>query len=134
MNLCEIFTGKKASSTLVVALAALKQSELGRIVHHGELFQQRLDDFPGRGAGTDVQELGRVLGQVERGAALHCAALLRCALAAFLWWRDRHWACQLELHLHEAGVGAVLVLSVGKSVFVSKNGLFSEKQKSFLNY
>lgn len=94
-----------------MALAALKQSELGRVVDHGELFQQRLYDFTGRGAGTNVQELGRVLGQVERGAAFHCAALLRCTLAAFLWRWDRHWAGQLELHLYEASVGAVLVLS-----------------------
>lgn len=45
------------SSTLVVALAALKQSELARIIHHCELLQQRLDDLAGRGARTDVQVL-----------------------------------------------------------------------------
>lgn len=98
------------SSTLVVALAALKQGELARIVDHGELFQQRFNDFTGGGAGTNVQVLGRVFGQVERSATFHRAALLPCTLAAFLWRRDRHWTRKLELHLYEAGVGTVLVL------------------------
>lgn len=70
-----------------MALAALKQSELARIIDHSELFQQRLDDFTGGGAGTNVQVLRRVLGQVERGATFHSAALLPCTLAAFL----RRW-------------------------------------------
>lgn len=93
-----------------MALAALKQRELARVIHHGELLQQRLDDLARRCAGADVQVLGRVLGQVEGGAALHGTALLRRALAALLRGRDRDWARELELHFDEAGVGAVLVL------------------------
>lgn len=39
----------KSSNTLIMTLAALKQSKLPRIVHNSELFQQSLDDLTGRG-------------------------------------------------------------------------------------
>lgn len=106
-------------NTLVVALAALKQSELAGVVDHGELFQQGLDDFASGRAGADVQVLGRVFGQVEGGAPLHTAALpgaggvLRTAASGFLRVHDRHGPRQLELNFDEAGVGTVLVLCTG---------------------
>lgn len=99
-------------NTLVVTLTALKQSKLPGIVHNGELLQQGLDDLASRSARAYVQMLGRVLRQVEGGAPLHPAGLPpSCVVAPFLWARHRHGAGQLELHLDEAGVRAILVLS-----------------------
>lgn len=76
------------SGTLVVALAPLEQSELGGIIDHSELLQQGLDDLAGGCARADVQVLGRVLWQVERGAALYFASLLPSAVRSFLGLRD----------------------------------------------
>lgn len=99
-------------TTLVVTLASLKQSELPRIVHHRKLFEQSLDDLTGRGARADVQVLGCIFWQVERGSTLDAGPLLPpTVVTSFLGGVNGHGASQLELHLHEAGVGAVLVLS-----------------------
>lgn len=85
--------------TLVVALAALKQGKLCRVVQHSEFLQQGLNDLTGTGARTDVQVLGCVLGQVEGGAALQGTPSSRLAAAGgFLSRRalpgrgHRHWA------------------------------------------
>lgn len=97
---------------MIVALAAFEQGELARVVHHGELVEQRLDDLAGPRAGADVQVFGRVLGQVEGGAALH-----RRGPPGPLLGRGRlagrgngHGPHQLKLHLDEARVRAVFVL------------------------
>lgn len=101
-----------SSDTLVVALAALKQSKLGRIVDHGELLQQSLDDLTSGCPRANVQVLGRVLWQVERSATFNSASLLPFAvMTSFLRWRDRHRSRQLELHFYETSVGTIFVLS-----------------------
>lgn len=99
------------SDTLVVALAALKQGKLGRIVDHGELLQQSLDDLAGGCPRANVQVLGCVLWQVERSATFNSGSLLPFAvMTSFLRWRDRHWSRQLELHFYETSVGTIFVL------------------------
>ena len=54
-------------STLTLPLGALKQGELGWVVHHGELVEERLNDFSHPCLGAYVQVLGSVFGEVERG-------------------------------------------------------------------
>lgn len=94
-----------------MALAALKQSKLGRVVHHGELLQQSLDDLTGGCTRANVQVLGRVFRQVERSATSNCATLPPSAvMGSFLRWWDRHWSRQLELHFYETSVGTIFVL------------------------
>ena len=98
---------------MLVTFPALKQGELGRVVHHRELLQQSLDDLAGRRVGVDVQMLGRVLGKVEGRAALDSSGLLPSGFLSRspLFGRcDRDWARQLELHLHKASVGTISVL------------------------
>lgn len=102
---------KKNSNTLVMSLAALKQSKLARIVHHSKLFQQRLDDLMSRGAWAYVQVLRCVLWEVERGATFHPTGLPPSIIrTSFLWRWNGHRSCQLELHFNEACVGTILVL------------------------
>lgn len=74
-------------STLTLSLGALKQGELGRVVHHGELVEQRLDDFSHTCLGAYVQVLGSVFGEVERSPPCQPSALsilLRCGAQALV--------------------------------------------------
>lgn len=76
-----------------MALAALKQCKLARIVYHSKFFQQSLDDLASRSTGAYVQMLGGVLWQVEGGATLHPAGSLPSSIStSFLWRWDRHGA------------------------------------------
>lgn len=70
-----------------MALAALKQCKLARIVHHSKLLQQSLNDFTRSSARTYVQMLGRVLWQVERSATLHPTGPPRSYIVASFLWR-----------------------------------------------
>ena len=67
--------------TLVFTFAALKQSKLGRVVHHGELVEQGLYDLTCPRLGAYVQVFGRVFGEVERCPVLKPPLLL----SLFLW-------------------------------------------------
>lgn len=101
----------KRRNTLVMTLAALKQSKLARIVYHSKLLQQSLDDLSSRSARAYVQVLGCILWQVERGAALHATSFPPSSIVtSFLWRWNWHRSRQLELHLNEASVGTILVL------------------------
>lgn len=100
-----------------MALAAFKQCKLCGVVQHGELLEQGLNDLTGAGARADVQVLGRVLGQVEGGAALQGAPRCRLATAGGLLGRralpgrwHRHRAYQLQMDLDEARVRTIFVL------------------------
>lgn len=107
----------KKEHTLIMTLAALKQSKLARVVQDGELLQQCHDDFTSRSVRAYVQMLGCILWQVERGATLHSARLPPSSLVSFLWRLNRHRPHQLELNLYEASVGTIFVLSKKKKHF-----------------
>lgn len=98
--------------TLVILLRPLEEGELAGVVDDGELAKECIDDLAGAGVREDVQVLDSPLRQVEGRAALHPLGVwpprLQGGDPLGGWHRDR--ANQLQLHLDEAGVGAVLVL------------------------
>lgn len=63
-------------STLTLFLSAFKQGKLGWVVHHGELVEQRLDDFSHTCLGAYMQVLGSVFGEVEGCPPFQPPALL----------------------------------------------------------
>lgn len=100
---------------MALPLRALKQGELGRVVHHRELVEQRLDDFSRLRLGADVQVLGGVSGEVEGGAASQRPAgatllLPRRARALARRRREGNGTKQLEVNFDETRVDPVFVL------------------------
>lgn len=109
-------SGPPPGATLVILLGPLEEGELSGVVHHGELPEQGADDLAGTGVREDVQVLDGASGQVEGRAALHPRPALprpppRPPLGS--WHGDG--TRQLQLHLDEAGEGAVLVLPRGET-------------------
>lgn len=107
-------TGPPQSTTLLILLGPLEEGELAGVVDNGELAQEGVDDLAGAGVREDVQVLDGPLGQVEGRATLHPLGAgprpPRLQGGDPLGGRHRDGAHQLQLHLDEAGVGAVLVL------------------------
>lgn len=97
---------------MLILLRPLEEGELAGVVDDGELAEEGVDDLAGAGMREDVQVLGRPSGQVEGRAALHTLGVRppRLQGGAPIGGRHRDRASQLQLHLDEAGVGAVLVL------------------------
>lgn len=114
-------------STLTVPLGAFKQGELGWVVHHGELVEQRLDDFSHARSGAYMQVLGSVFGEVERRPPLHPSAPLILILwrAEALTRREGDGTDQLKVDLDETSVGPIFILQGGQSSFCMnvRNGL-----------
>lgn len=101
--------------TLPILPHLLEQRELLRVIHHHELLQQPLDHLAHRGRAADVQLLDGIQRQVEgcppiRGVRqVHLLEGIVDGLRSDPR-RHRHRAAQLQVHLNEAGVGAIITL------------------------
>lgn len=97
---------------MLILLRSLEEGKLAGVVDDGELAEEGVDDLAGAGVREDVQVLDGPLGQIEGRAALHPLGVWPPRLHGgdAIGGRHRDRANQLQLHLDEAGVGAVLVL------------------------
>lgn len=97
-----------------MALSALKQCKLSRIVDHCKFLEQGLNHFLCTGSRADVQMFGRVLWEIEGRASFYCSPLPpvgRLLRGRALSWRwDRHRPYQLQMNFDETIVGAIFVL------------------------
>ena len=93
----------------------LEERELLGIVHDHELLEQPLDDLADRGAAADVQLLDGVERQVEGSALVRGGRRVHVLDGVVDGLGPdpgghRHWPPQLQVHLDEARVAAVLAL------------------------
>lgn len=108
------FAQKQHGHTLVMALGALKQCKLCRIVDNCKFLEQGLNHFLCTSSRADVQMFGCVLWEVEGRASFYCSPFLPIGWplgrSNLPWWWNRHRPYQFQMNFDEAVVGPIFVL------------------------